>query len=566
MVGIAVMVVTTFTGKAGEVLYNGIVLPDDWPPKIKELSREPLAEPPYLKIPPAVIPIDVGRQLFVDNFLIESSTLTRTHHLPQYYPGNPVIKPDQEWEKKVRPVRAAVFSDGVFFDPSDKLFKAWYWSGSNSKGKPRYYTCYATSRDGLHWDKPVLDVVPDTNVVLHDDENKYRNSNTVWLDLDEKNPQRRFKMFRVVIREKGGDDKNPTKSLQKWITVHFSPDGIHWKQVAESDPCGDRTTVFYNAFRKLWVFGLRDGSKQVSRCRAYHEATDILQGLRWSNLSSKLWVGADDLDPAREDLELRRVPDRPWDLVPSQLYNLDCVAYESVMLGMFSIWRGHPAKDRPKINEVCVGFSRDGFHWTRPDRRAFCPVSEKKGDWNWGNVQSAGGCCLVVGDKLYVYVGGTDGSRGNADPAFTGLAILRRDGFTSMDAGETGGTLTTRKLKFTGKYVFVNVAIPKGELRVEILDADGKVIEPFTKENCVVINVDNTIMPVAWKGAENISVVAGKHVKFRFHIRNGELYSFWVSPGETGASHGYVAAGGPGFSASTDTVGVAAYDAAAKLP
>jgi len=47
--------------------------------------------------------------------------------------------------------------------------------------------------------------------------------------------------------------------------------------------------------------------------------------------------------------------------------------------------------DRAKPNEVCVGFSRDGFHWHRPDREAFIPVSENYGDWNWGNVQSAGG-------------------------------------------------------------------------------------------------------------------------------------------------------------------------------
>ena len=62
-----------------------------------------------------------------------------------------------------------------------------------------------------------------------------------------------------------------------------------------------------------------------------------------------------------------------------------------VLLGMFTIWRGQPADElkRQKINEVCVGFSRDGFHWSRPDRRAFCPVSEDPKAWNFGNVQSA---------------------------------------------------------------------------------------------------------------------------------------------------------------------------------
>ena len=41
----------------------------------------------------------------------------------------------------------------------------------------------------------------------------------------------------------------------------------------------------------------------------------------------------------------------------------------------------------------------------------------------------------------------------------------------------------------------------------------------------------------------------------RFTLRRGRLYAFWVSPERSGASHGYVAAGGPGFTGPTDTVG-----------
>ena len=98
-----------------------------------------------------------------------------------------------------------------------------------------------------------------------------------------------------------------------------------------------------------------------------------------------------------------------------ELYNLDCVAYESVLLGLFTIFRGERG-DREKPNDVCVGYSRDGFHWHRPDRRAFLPVSEHVGDWNWANVQSAGGCCLVVGDQLHFYVSGRRGVPGTNDP------------------------------------------------------------------------------------------------------------------------------------------------------
>src|SRR5262249_22297929 len=160
-------------------------------------------------------------------------------------------------------------------------------------------------------------------------------------------------------------------------------------------------------------------------------------------------------------------------------------------------------------NEVCVGFSRDGFHWSRPDRAAFLPVSETKEAWNWGNVQSVGGCCLIVGDQLYFYVGGVSGRHAtwHPDPANVGLAVLRRDGFASLDAGADGGTLTTRPVKFSGKHLFVNAAADGGELRVELLDRDGRVIAPFTRDNCEPVRADKTRAAVKWRGAADVSAL-----------------------------------------------------------
>lgn len=512
---------------AGEVLYNGIQLPAPWPPRPR-LSLDPLPLPPYLTAPPAVIPIDLGRQLFLDDFLIELTTLKRAFHLTEYHPATPVLKPDRPWEQQGGP-SAMVFSDGVFYDPKDRLFKMWYMGGY------LHSTCYARSKDGIHWEKPALDVVAGTNIV----HTARRDSGTVWLDLEERDPQRRYKMF--LYDFKGG------------LSIHFSADGTHWNEVARSGPTGDRTSAFYNAFRKVWVFSLREyfaPPDGVGRCRRYWENADVLAGAKWQAGEPPLWVGADNLDAMRHDAR-----------TPCQLYNLDCVAYESILLGLFTIWRGEPRD--PKPNEVCVGFSRDGFHWYRPDRRAFIPVSENHGDWNWGNVQSAGGCCLVLGDKLCFYVSGRAAVRTSAVAGVwnTGLATLRRDGFASMGAGDLEGTLTTRPVRFSGKHLFVNANTAAGELRVEILDESGKVAWPFTRANCTPVRTDRTLEEVRWEGAKDLSALAGKAVKFRFHVRKGRLYAFWVSPSRTGASHGYVAAGGPGFTGPTDTVGSAVYRA-----
>ncbi|PYQ86900.1 MAG: hypothetical protein DMG03_06670, partial [Acidobacteria bacterium] len=83
---------------AAETLYNGIRLAHPWPPVRRSLSLDPVP-PPYLIDRPDVVPIDVGRQLFVDDFLIEETSLARTFHRPEYHAGNPILWPSTAWEK-----------------------------------------------------------------------------------------------------------------------------------------------------------------------------------------------------------------------------------------------------------------------------------------------------------------------------------------------------------------------------------------------------------------------------------------------------------------------------------
>jgi len=542
-IGLTLWVVASLSTReafGAETLYNGITLPAPWPPRVEKLAREPM-EPPYLKNPPKIVPVDVGRQLFVDDFLIESTTLKRTFHRPVYIKGNPVLRADKPWERKGRAPCAMPFSDGVWWDPQARLFKLWYIGGY------LITTCYAESRDGIEWKKPNLDIEPGTNVVLR----QRRDSATVWLDWEAKKPSERWKLFITRRNERTG----------RWhLDLRTSGDGIHWsKTVASSSkPIGDRTTVFYNPFRKKWVYSLRISYN--GRARAYREQSDPAAGLNWTAEDTRLWVGADRLDPHNPNPKFA-------DNAP-QLYNLDAVGYESLIVGLFAIWQGPPNRECHRLhiqkrNELLVGFTRDGFHWHRPSRERFLGVNPTKGAWNWGNVQSAGGCFLVVGDKLYFYVSGRALSDSFWDGnCHTGLAVMRRDGFASMDATEKEGVLSTRPLKFKGTHLFVNVKAPAGELRAEILDSDFRVIEPFTRERCRPVSDDTTLREITWKGVKDLSAVAGKPVRIRFHLRNGSLYSFWVTPDSSGASHGYVAAGGPGFTGPTDTVGRGAYKAA----
>lgn len=530
------------SASTGEVLYNGITLGSPWPPRLLVPDEQPIV-PPYLASPPEVVPIDVGRQLFVDDFLVEDTTLTRTYHAATYHPASPVLRPDRPWEqrddmaertKQPSNPAAMVFSDGVFWDPRDRVFKMWYMGGYGMT------TCLATSTDGIEWTRPDFGVVAGTNIVNKD----LRDSTTVWLDHAAADPRQRFKMSAWF------DNK---------LRLYTSPDGVHWSLLGESQAVLDRTTFFHNPFRKVWVFSLRATQYAGSisgRYRQYWETPDFSAARDWRSSPPVAWVKADSDDFARAGLA-----ERP------ELYNLDCVAYESLVLGLFSVWRGESSA-REKVNEIGVGFSRDGFHWWRPTRDAFIPVSDTEGSWNWANVQSAGGCCVVVGDVLHFYVSGRQGRPGTDAPGVcsTGLATLRRDGFASMDAradargvrrvGADGpaGTLVTRPVRFTGRHLFVNADLGAGQLRAEVLDRNGRTLAPFTTAACAPVSGNGTRLAVNWTGGQ-LAQLAGEVVRFRFSLSAGHLYAFWVSPWSTGESRGYPAAGGPGLAGALDTRG-----------
>src|SRR5260370_29759952 len=106
------------------------------------------------------ISVDVGRQLFVDDFLISECSLSRTSHAAQIHEHNPVLTPETALEMNdgLRPV-ACPFDDGVFYDPRDRLFKMWYHAGWFDG------VAEATSEDGLNCHPPSLDIHPRTNRV-----------------------------------------------------------------------------------------------------------------------------------------------------------------------------------------------------------------------------------------------------------------------------------------------------------------------------------------------------------------------------------------------------------------
>ena len=522
----------------GRTLHNGIVLPEQWPPSMIDDGVRREMSLPYISNKPTVISVNLGRQLFVDDFLIAETDMERVSHKAMFYENNPVLAPDKEWEYTFeRAPYAAPFSDGIWYDESEQKFKMWYLAGAGSMHKHRqsFYTCYAESKDGKHWEKVNMDIVPGTNIVDTCD----RDAATVWLDKMCPEPEKRFKLFNVE-KHSGG-----------WkIILKYSKDGIHWSEgVAQSGPVGDRTTAFYNPFTQKWAISLRQGSKADGRSRGYLENEDpemavsvahsLAKGIKDKNIV--LWF-----TPSDKELPHPEFPD-----VRPAIYNFDAMPYESVMLGFYAMWKG-PENDLcgklgiQKRNEIGMGYSRDGFHFYRPSYEPVMGVNETEGAWNWGNMQSVIGVPLIVGDSLYLYSSGRMKNKVMWDGfTSTGLATLRRDGFVSMHT-DTEGVLVTEKIKFDGNHFFVNAQAK--DLQVEIMDENGNVITGFSREDCKEMNdLNSTKQLVTWKSGKKLAALSGKIVKVKFYVTCGDLYAFWISPWDTGESRGYTGGGGPGL-------------------
>jgi hypothetical protein len=546
----------------GEVLYNGIVLPDTWPPKdLQPDSYEPMPVP-YLKNPPEVIPVDMGRQLFVDDFLISYTNLERRFHQPEKYEGNPVLRPETEAEMNQGfcPT-AAPFSDGCFYDPVEKHFKLYYMAGWFDG------VALAISEDGIHWDRPEFDVVPGTNLVL-DPGNLRRDGVSVWLDHESTDPAERFKMYFWARTGAIG-----TKLKRGGGYILTSKDGIHWGWRGETGETGDNSTLFYNPFRNVWALTMRKFGRALppwagphgwngrprGRARSYWETDNLLSALNdWSGHDPVFWLGADRFDHRRPGYPAGRVP---------QIYKVDAVGYESLMLGLIQLHYGPPNNDCakegvPKLTELQLAFSRDGFHWDRSNRETFIGATLEKDSWERAYIHSIGGVCNVVGDELHFYYAAFQGDESNLNlnaqwngmyaNASTGLATLRRDGFVSMGAGDKEGVLLTSPLSFSGKYLFLNLDASQGSVDVEVCREDGKALPGFTRKDCRTIQVDCTRHRVLWRGEHNLESVSSNPVRLKFTMTNSKLYAFWISQDNDGKSGGATAAGGPGFTGTWD--------------
>ena len=467
------------------------------------------------------------RQLFLDDVRIaEIVNLTRTMHQPSK--KGAVIRPiwhDHDPKALARGDANAIIRTAPVLDTRDNILKIWLLDS----------TCYQ-SRDGLHWQhvgKPNLPV----NKVVYDD--------------SDPDPGRCYKAFL------------PNRGFAA------SPDGMTWKMLdVPKIASGDESNFSFDSKAHLFIVTVKHGGP-YGRSVLVFTSKDFKQ---WTK--SKLDFHTDELD---QELGLKNIEERladatlqPMYYKPNpavynvDVYNMGVFGYEGFLIGMPAMYHAVGKEPRYPNTEgfqlIQLMCSRDLESWKRlGQRRSFIgPSPMGSGAYDLTQIMPPSSPLIRGDDELWFYYWGGKyrggwkwvGPYGDWTPTADGrwnvgywtveddfhpdpdvgavcLAVLRRDGFVSLDAEERFGSVITRPIRIPGRRLFVNVDSPDGELRAGIVNASGGTVEGLGIEDCVPVRGDHKRAEITWNGNPDLWPLTSKDVQIRFRLKKGSLYSYW---------------------------------------
>lgn len=474
-------------------------------------------------------PFDVGNraQLFVDQVLVrDAKNVAFTMHPAEKHSQNPLIRADQPWEGW----RLEIYGN-VLFDNEEQIYKMWYL-GMPSESYDHYVTCYATSKDGITWEKPTIGTLPakdgrKTNVV----------SNallaSVMKDNNDPDPKRRYKMVCWINEPKPAGGPH----------TYTSPDGLNWTRLSQEPICrsSDVLTAYYDHVRKKYVALPKHSTKvgtQVRRCFALSTSDDFL---KWTEPYYILRPDLrDDAGSLARIEEVRPILDQPDDpkLMRTEFYGVGVYQAESCTLGfpwVFTVNNNARYGNHEGPGELQLAVTRDLVNWERPFRTP-CVPRGKVGEWDSGFFTTPSEA-IRVGDEIRLYYGGANYTHGTPClyraegtgrlTEFTGsigLATWKLDRFVSADGPASGGVLTTVPIKFTGSRLEINARTHgKGMVIVELCDVHGRPLSDYSRP--APFQGDELRADVGFS-QETIASLAGEPICLRFHLRDAELFSF----------------------------------------
>lgn len=483
---------------------------------------------------------DVGdrAQLFIDSVLVqESENIKSTLHPGTKHPDNPLVVPDTSWEG------CSTTIGQVLYDEQDKIFKMWYLAGGDKFSEHGFgnVTCYATSNDGIQWQKSLVGTLTANNDKGHNAV-CHAHISSVIKDLEDEDPGRRYKMLAYYTKPWG------------YHTL-ISPDGLNW-QLNSPVPFTKHTDVmtgFYDHRRGLYVVYVKQGIAWRGFKRRMFYVTTSEDFVNWT--PTKLALAPDALDDSTtlsRLAEVKAIFDKPIepDFARTEFYGNGFYPTESCTVAF--PWLFHISSPRRAdvnqegICDIQLAVSRDLENWSRPFRSPILPLGPL-GAWDSAFLSSAP-TVIRVDDEIRLYYTGSNMPHRGACPdnkadycrdpetnrqydCFSryhkdiGLITWPLDRFVSVGAGSDGGSLTTIPIKFTGNCLELNAATTSaGSMIVEVLDERGNAIKGFERSDTFTGDEIRTV--ITFNGKRNVGELGDKTIQLRFSLEDAQLYSF----------------------------------------
>lgn len=404
----------------------------------------------------------------------------------------------------------------IVYDPERKLFRAW------SKLVGVTTAQLHESEDGVSW-RPT-----EHKRELYPKQNYFEQ--TWFYDPWDPDPARRHKMIAWPYEKNtyGGPG-----------LIETSPDGINWtlqRDWAWSPPDGNGSDTSNNLFYNPFI------SEYGVICRKFHIDRRIAM------------VASRDLKTWSRPVILLQ-PD-PSDPPLTQFYGMGVFLYrDEIFLGFPQFFR---VPNNEQLSEQMqwgnyfykmsgrvhceLAYSYDGHAWNRTTRHPVILLSEP-GEYGGGSIYVRAMAQRPADGRILVYSRGTltlhDGGRrdekgqilplperygGRRDGLL--LHTWRADGFACLESFSNTAMIRTRYLVPHSPELTLNLQIPFGEARVQVVDAKNIPVPGFTFADCVPLTGDDIRMPVRWREHQDLKAAQnGKRICLEISFSSGRLYA-----------------------------------------
>jgi hypothetical protein len=419
----------------------------------------------------------------LDSWLIDRLSGSARLRAVEPQPQEVVLTADAPWEGNTS-AYYTVLRDGELFR---MYYRGSHYDPETKKATHPEVTCYAESRDGIHWTKPELGLFEFAGS---------KANNIVWegpgahcfTPFVDGNPNRAADArLKALTRVPGG------------LLPLASADGIHWR------PLADKPVITRGAFdsQNLAFWDPHRGEYREYH-RAFRKVRDIMTGTSTDFLH---WT-----EPHFIDYEAAPV---------EHLYTNTVQPYP----GRADLVIGFPTRFLPKTEqtEPTLMASRDRTTFRRFVEPVVPTTAPQERSGNRSNYM-AWGLVQLPGDPLWsVYA---------KEAYYTGPASrLRRFTYephrlAGVAADSAEGELTTRPVVFDGKELQVNYRTGGGgKVRVELTDSAGEPLAGYSLADCQPLTGNAREAVVRWSGGSSVAPLAGREVRVRVALEDAELFA-----------------------------------------